>query len=114
MTRLLVLSTVAALALATGALAGNTSSNSSSNSSNGVHTRVDTIVTDDEGGSRSYERRTYRRTYRRDRPPRASTASGGSSRTTISRASGLAHTGLILGCAQAAPSRAMHHPRLCE
>ena len=64
MTRLLVLSTVAALALATGALAGNTSSNSSSNSSNGVHTRVDTIVTDDERGSRTYERRTYRR----DRP----------------------------------------------
>jgi hypothetical protein len=95
MTRLLVLSTVAALALATGAHAGNTSSNSSSNSSNGVHTRVDTIVTDDERGSRSYERRTYRATA----PPRALTASGASSRTTISRASGLAHTGPVLGCA---------------
>jgi hypothetical protein len=64
MTRLLVLSTAAALVVATAAHAGNTSSNSSSNSSNGVHTRVDTIVTDDERGTRSYERRTYHR----DRP----------------------------------------------
>jgi hypothetical protein len=70
MTRLLVLSTAAALVVATAAHAGNTSSNSSSNSSNGVHTRVDTIVTDDERGTRVYERRTYRPATRVDRKRR--------------------------------------------
>ena len=61
MKRLLSLSALAGIVLATGAQAGNTSSNSSSNSSNGVHTRVDTIVTDDHRGRRIYERRVYRR-----------------------------------------------------